>query len=145
MRSQIRYSLEIFKRNIKRQCHGWLFIQGSVAKVNGNRNVPYLNRNDSERNLNLNWRDNDWNAIYRFLAVRYSYCFSSAMIGGVLFNSCRFQPPSIFPTSAKSSESRMYFLLSKALISHDSCRRSLIRSTFDMLLLSKITFSWVWV
>ncbi|MCX6786408.1 MAG: hypothetical protein NTU85_01135 [Candidatus Kaiserbacteria bacterium] len=44
---------------------------GSVAKVNGNRNVPYLNRNDSKRNLNLNWWNNDWNSDYRFLAVRH--------------------------------------------------------------------------
>ena len=44
--------------------------EGSVAKVNGNRNVPYLNRNVSKRNLNLNWFDNDWNSDYRFLAVR---------------------------------------------------------------------------
>jgi len=50
--------------------------EGSVAKVNGNRNVPYLNRNDSKRNLNLNWFDNDWNANYRFLAVRHFHDFS---------------------------------------------------------------------
>jgi len=37
---------------------------------NGNRNVPYLNRNDSNRKLNLNWIDNDWNDVCRFAAVR---------------------------------------------------------------------------
>jgi hypothetical protein len=42
-----------------------------VAKINGNRNVAYLNRNDSKRKLNLNWFDNDWNDICRFPAVRY--------------------------------------------------------------------------
>jgi len=52
------------------------FAQGSVGKINGNRNVPYLNRNDSKRNLNLNWWDNDWNANYRFLGVRHYYYFS---------------------------------------------------------------------
>jgi hypothetical protein len=41
---------------------------GSVAKVNGNRNVPNLNKDGSKRNLNLNWWDNDWNGNYRFLA-----------------------------------------------------------------------------
>lgn len=43
---------------------------GSVASIDGNRHVPYLNRNGSERNLNLNWWDNRWNANYRFAAVR---------------------------------------------------------------------------
>lgn len=56
--------------------------EGSVAKVNGNRNVPYLNRNDSKRNLNLNWFDNDWNSDYRFLAVRHSHDFSHHSTGG---------------------------------------------------------------
>jgi len=56
--------------------------QGSVAKVNGNRNVPYLNRNDRERNLNLNWWDNDWNGNYRFLAVRHCRYFSRPLVGG---------------------------------------------------------------
>ncbi len=55
---------------------GRYFIQGSVCEVNGNRNVAYLNRNDVKRNLNLNWWDDDWNGNYRFLAVRYSFCFS---------------------------------------------------------------------
>lgn len=46
---------------------------GSVwQKLNGNRNVAYLNRNASKRNLNLNWIENDWNGIYRFAAVRNS-------------------------------------------------------------------------
>lgn len=36
----------------------------------GNRNVPILDRNGSERNLNLNWWSNRWNANYRFAAVR---------------------------------------------------------------------------
>ena len=52
--------------------------KGSVAKVNSNRNVPYLNRNDSKRNLNLNWWNNDWSPDYRFLAVRYFHDFSRA-------------------------------------------------------------------
>ncbi len=73
MRSRIRYSL---REAIGRQWHGRLFAQGSIGKVNGNRNVPYLNRNDSKRNLNLNWWDNDWNANYRFLGVRHYPCFS---------------------------------------------------------------------
>lgn len=35
-----------------------------------NRHVPYLWSNADERNLNLNWLDNRWNAHYRFAAVR---------------------------------------------------------------------------
>jgi hypothetical protein len=58
------------------------FARGSVAKVNGNRNVPYLNRNDAKRNLNLNWWDNDWNGSYRFLAVRHCRYFSRPSVGG---------------------------------------------------------------
>ncbi len=50
--------------------------KGSVAEVNGNRNVPCLNEGGSKRNLDLNWFDNDWNANYRFLAVRYFHYFS---------------------------------------------------------------------
>lgn len=55
--------------------------KGSVAKVNGNRNVPYLNEDDSKRNLNLNWWNDDWNPDYRFLAVRHFHV-SPALIGG---------------------------------------------------------------
>lgn len=48
----------------------------SSCKLDGNRYVSYLNRNDAKRNLNLNNWDDDWNANYRFLAVRYFPCFS---------------------------------------------------------------------
>ena len=53
-----------------------------VAKINGNRQVVYLDRNDWKRNLNLNYRDNDWNDHCRFLAVRYSLWFSRFILGG---------------------------------------------------------------
>jgi len=43
-----------------------------VVSIDGKRNVSYLWSNSSERNLNLNWFDNDWNSNYRFLAVRMS-------------------------------------------------------------------------
>lgn len=80
------------------------FARGSVAKVNGNRNVPYLNRNDAKRNLNLNWWDNDWNGNYRFLAVRHCRYFSRPSRTGVLLAIWRRQPPSILPTSARCPE-----------------------------------------
>jgi len=69
------------------QWYRWYLAQNSVASINGNRNVAYLNRNDSKRNLNLNWFDNDWNANYRFLAVRYYQSFSRDYFSGVLFAS----------------------------------------------------------
>jgi hypothetical protein len=52
---------------------------GSVAEVRGCRRVPYLRRLDSKRDLHrldskrdlgLGWRDDDWGALSRFLAVR---------------------------------------------------------------------------
>jgi len=43
---------------------------GSVAKVHGNRYVPYLHRDDARRYLGLDWWSYDWDPIYRFLAVR---------------------------------------------------------------------------
>ena len=142
LRSRIRYSS---REAIGEQWHGRLLAQGSVGKVNGNRNVTYLDRNDSKRNLNLNWWDNDWNSNYRFLAVRHSQCFSWDFVSGVLFKSCRFQPPSILPISANLSAKWAYFLLSSALISHDNCNSSLIKSTFEMPLFNSSRFSSVCV
>jgi hypothetical protein len=43
---------------------------GSVARVGGNRGVPYLRRNGAGRDLRLNPWVGDWYDIYRFLAVR---------------------------------------------------------------------------
>ncbi len=48
---------------------------------NGNRYAPYLNRNGSKRDLNLNWVDNDWDEICRFAAVRNSLHFSPRFCG----------------------------------------------------------------
>lgn len=44
----------------------------SVARVDGDRRVPYLVRDDSKRNLYLAWWDDGWDSHYRFLAVRNS-------------------------------------------------------------------------
>lgn len=43
---------------------------GSVAAVDGNRDVPCLDRSGSERYLDLDWFGSDWSPDYRFLAVR---------------------------------------------------------------------------
>ncbi len=49
----------------------------------GNRNVPYLYKDDNERNLNLNWWDNEWNDNYRFMAVCNRLQTSSSFGGEV--------------------------------------------------------------
>ncbi len=46
----------------------WWWVQ-CVRDDDGNPNVLYLNRNDSKRNLDYNWFDNDWNDNYRFAFV----------------------------------------------------------------------------
>lgn len=43
---------------------------GSVAGVDGDRHVPFLDRNDARRGLDLIWWDGGWDGDYRFLAVR---------------------------------------------------------------------------
>ena len=71
----------------------------SVGEVNGICHVVYLYRNGAKRNLNLNYWDDDWNANYRFLAVRHSRYFSPDTFWGVFSRSWRFHPPSILPAS----------------------------------------------
>ena len=52
---------------------------GSVwVHPNGNRNVVYLTSDGRKRNLNLNWNDNDWTGVCRFLAFRQ--CFISPLL-----------------------------------------------------------------
>ena len=104
---------------------------GSVwQNLNGNRNCPYLNRNGSKRNLNLNWIDNDFNEICRFAAVRNSLRLPWDYLRGVSFWSCLRQPPSIFPTSASGSDTRVYFLLSKNFSSQAVCKKNFVASSF---------------
>ncbi len=52
------------------QCKFPIIALGSVCRVVGNRRVPYLDEDASERNLDLLWFGGDWNADCRFLAVR---------------------------------------------------------------------------
>lgn len=51
---------------------------GSVCKVLGYRDVPFLYRSASERELFLGWWDGDWGAFCRFLAVRKKVSQASA-------------------------------------------------------------------
>ena len=52
----------------------WIIALGSVAKVSGDRGVPYLDRDGAGRSLylSLDWWDRGWNGRCRFLAVRNS-------------------------------------------------------------------------
>lgn len=65
---------------------GILYIGSVWQNPNGNRNVPMLWSNDRERNANLNWLDNMWNANYRFLAVgKMPYVYQNKRIIQRLF------------------------------------------------------------
>jgi len=44
----------------------------SWVDPDGDRDVPYLRRDGSRRNLDLDWLDDDWDDVCRFLAVRKS-------------------------------------------------------------------------
>lgn len=52
------------------QCKFPVIGLGSVAEVSGDRLVPGLGSVGSERNLNLDWFDDDWNPVCRFVAAR---------------------------------------------------------------------------
>ncbi len=45
-------------------------VRTAWTNPDGNRNVVYANGDSQNRNLNLNWDDNDWNANCRFLVRR---------------------------------------------------------------------------
>ena len=53
--------------------------------LDGNMQVPIVNWNGDNRNLNANNWDDDWNDKYRFLFVRKSLSFSRKLITGVFF------------------------------------------------------------
>jgi len=91
-------------------------LYNSVWRNLNDRNVAYLWDVSGRRNLNLNWLENDWNAKYRFAAVRNLLYFPSFTEGFLLKTIPRIQPPSIFPVSFNFSENNIYFLLSKRWI-----------------------------
>jgi hypothetical protein len=55
----------------------WVVALGSVGEVGGDRYVPCLVGDGSERDLDLGWWDDGWDADYRFLGVRNSSLGSS--------------------------------------------------------------------
>jgi hypothetical protein len=46
-----------------------LYIGAAWRDDRDDARVPYLDRNGSKRNLNLNWLENDWNDVCRFAAL----------------------------------------------------------------------------
>lgn len=60
-----------------------------VQQVNDNRNVAELNGNESNRNLNLNRWDEDWDQDYRFAAVRNSILEKAASANRRAFSRSR--------------------------------------------------------
>ena len=66
----IEHLLTYGKHNPKEQLQYPIIALGSVGEVGGDRFVPCLGEDDSERRLNLDWWDGDWYADCRFLGVR---------------------------------------------------------------------------
>jgi len=55
-------------------------------EADGNRRFAYLNRNDRDRDLNLNYLENDFNDDWRFAVVRKpSFIFLPSLPAGVFF------------------------------------------------------------
>jgi len=50
----------------------WVIALGSVASLDGEQHVAFLDRFDTERGLYLVWRDYVWSGFCRFAAVRKS-------------------------------------------------------------------------
>lgn len=92
---------------------------------NGNENVLVLNKNDSKRNLNLNWFDNSWNSNYVFLLRK------------PLYINFLFQPPIIRPRSPILVERVAYCLLSSPLISQIIWRNTLSKSILPEAFISR--------
>ena len=98
-----------------------------------------FNQWNDERNVNVNRNDNDWNGDWWFAGLRNSLYFSALWRSFYLTDLS--QPPNIFPTSFNFSERFIYFLLSKAFISHATCRKNFSKSSLTEARLRKISFS----
>lgn len=70
-------------------------LYSTVCVLDDKRHVPYLYRDADDRNLNLNWFDNDWDDVYCFAGVRNSLLFSLNHLREFCFVSCPFQLPNI--------------------------------------------------
>ncbi len=81
--------------------------------------VAYLNLEN--RNVNLNWIENDWNDNDWFGSVgKYFYLFFARDS-----SICLVHPPSILPISLRYAEMAVYFLLSNAFISQATLKKNL--------------------
>ena len=91
---------------------------------NGNECVPYLDL--ANRNVNLNWLDNDWNENDSFGRSRNH--FYSPAFGGSFSSNFLIQPPIMRPISFNFSESAAYCLVFKACISQAMRKKNLSES-----------------
>src|SRR3989338_6091231 len=111
-------------------------------------NVPYLIENDDKVVLNWNHLDNNFNANNHGLR-RNSFHFSPSPVllfletgeGEFCFTICPCQPPSCLPAPANGSDSAVYFLVSKALISQSMYKRNFKVSSEIIAFLTNGCFS----
>ena len=102
-----------------------------ITDSDGNLKLFNVNHDDNGRWLNSNYGnpENVWNGDNQFV-----FCYSlhsPPQCGGVSFYSCLINPPKIFPTSFNLFERIIYFLLSKALISQEICKKNLSKSNLE--------------
>lgn len=105
-----------------------------ITDSDGNLKVFNVEHNDDGRWLNSNngHPDNIWNGdnSWVFVRPRNLLYFSPDFWESFVFKSCPFQPPSILPISSIFTESAIYFVLSKDLVSHRSIKNIFKVSTF---------------
>src|SRR3989344_7459259 len=87
-------------------------------------NVPYLIENDDKVVLNWNHLDNNWNANNPALRRNFFHFSPDFLSREFCFTICPCHPPSCFPAIASGSDKAVYFLVSKALISHSIYKRN---------------------
>ena len=108
----------------------WLFVH-FWQDPNRSRRILYVNRNPSNRKLNLNYPDNRFNSHCVLAGVRprnpLHFFTARDSPGGIV--TWRIQPPSIRPISARGSERAIYFLLSSAFSSQATWRKNFSKSS----------------
>lgn len=109
-----------------------VFLHEPWSAPDGNRNVLYLNRNGSERNVDMRWFGGRWPRDYRFAArrPRNFLHFSPVRAGEFCFASWPYHPPSCLPTSSSGTDSATYFLFSSVPVSQSIMSRIFAVSSF---------------
>lgn len=98
------------------QWRGWRI----ARSFEGNRNLPNVWWNGTNRKSNLNWTTNDLNGNDWVPFVRYLLHDGAPLFAGLSRCACFSHPPSIRPISSNFSDSRMYFFASSMCISQPS-------------------------